>query len=206
MQIETDYKRRAISFADMRNFLSIGWGEIGESVADAWRDLNKRHFANQLEPLPIILVNTSPYGRWLGCTYCNVRKHRAHLIQLAMPRQKTVLVADRGVLLHEMLHQQLTEQGASPKHEHAPWCDGIMRLHFELTGTRLFAAPETVTKTKTPDPATGKTKSIRVPRRHPDTGKPSIDRLSIATWPHSLGLELGAFVEPDDTDDAAADE
>ena len=207
MQIETDHKRRAIRFADMKAFLSIGWGEIGETVADTWRDLNKRHFDNKLEPLPIILVNTSPYGRWLGCTYCNLKKRRAHLIQLAMPRQKTVLIADRGVLLHEMLHQQLTERGDSPKHEHQPWCEGIMRLHLELTGTRIYAAPETVTKSKDADPVTGKKKSIRVPRRHPDTGKPSLDRMSIATWPHSLGLELGPFREPaeDDEDDADAE-
>lgn len=203
MQIETEYKRRAISFADMKAFLSIGWGELGETVADSWRQLNKAHFKNALEPLPIILVNTSPYGRWLGCTYCNLKRKRAHLIQLTMPRHRHDaihydLVADRGVLLHEMIHQSLTETGRSPKHEHEPWCEEIMRLHFKLTGKHIFAAPETVTKTKDIDPATGKKKSIRVPRRHPETGKPSIDRMSVATWPHSLGVELGQFVERED--------
>jgi hypothetical protein len=206
MQIATDYKRRAISFADMKNFLSIGWGELGETVADSWRDLNKKHFKNALEPLPIVIVNTSPYGRWLGCTYCNVRKRRAHLIQLAVPRQKQVLLADRGTLLHEMLHQQLTEAGDSPAHAHAPWCEGIMRLHFDITGKRIYAAPETVTKTKALDPITGKRKSIRVARKHPDTGLPSIDRLSIATWPHSLGVRLGDFITPDDLEDDDSDD
>jgi hypothetical protein len=206
VQIETDYKRRAITFADMKTFLSIGWGELGERVADAWRELNKRHFKNALEPLPIILVNTSPYGRWMGCTYCNLKKSRAHLIQLAVARQKSFLRADRGVLLHEMLHQHLTEQGHSPKHEHAPWCDGIMQLHFDLTGKRIFAAPETVTKSKDLDPRTGKRKSIRVPRRHPITGITSLDRMAIATWPHSLGLDLGPFIETDDEADDTEDD
>ena len=34
----------------MKTFLSIGWGVLGETVADSWRELNKRHFKNALEP------------------------------------------------------------------------------------------------------------------------------------------------------------
>jgi hypothetical protein len=196
MQIETSYKRRTITFAEMKKFLSIGWGELGASVADSWLSLNKLHFSNRLEPLPIILVSTSPYGRWVGCTYCDAAKRRAHLIQLAMPRQTKALVADRGVLLHEMIHQHLAEQGKSPKHEHKPWCEEIMRLHRAITGNRIYAAPEVVTKTREVEPRTQKPKSIRVPRRHPVTGSPSIDRMTIATWPHSLALDLGSFCEP----------
>lgn len=195
MQIETSYKRRTITFAEMKTFLSIGLGELGEAVADSWLSLNKLHFSNRLEPLPIILVSTSAYGRWVGCTYCDAGTRRAHLIQLAMPRQTKSLVADRGVLLHEMIHQHLAEQGKSPKHEHEPWCEEIMRLHRAITGKGIYAAPEVVIKTKEVDPRAQKPKSIRLPRRHPITGLPSIDRMTIATWPHSLGLDLGSFRE-----------
>lgn len=44
------------------------------------------------------------------------------------------LVADRGVLLHEMVHQALSERGVSPKHADQPWRDEISRLHLILTG------------------------------------------------------------------------
>lgn len=208
MQIETDYKRRRITYADMKTFLLTGWGSLGGTVAETWRDLNRTHFKNKLEPLPIIIVSTSPYGRWLGCTYCNCKSRRAHLIQLAVPRQKNTLLADRGTLLHEMIHQSLTEQGLSPKHEHAPWCEEIMRLTYDLTRKRIYAAPEIVTKTKDKDPITGKTKSIRRPRLHPETGKPSIDRMAIATWPHSLSIHLGEFRQPvgeDEDEDSGHD-
>jgi hypothetical protein len=193
MQIETDHQRRAISFADMKTFLAIGWGDLGVNVAEAWRALNKKHFGNALEPIPIILVNTSPYGRWLGCTFCNVKRKRAHLIQLTVPRAHDVLLADHGILLHEMLHQHLTEQGDSPKHSSAAWCEGVMRLHFEVTGKRIWCAPETVAKATDRDPVTGKRRSIRVQSRDPATGKPSLDQDVIATWPRSLELPFPPF-------------
>ena len=138
-----------------------------------------------------------------GNRYCNTGRRRAHLIQLTMPRQENVLIADRGVLLHEMLHQHLTENGESPKHEHAPWCEGIMRLHYDLTGKRVWAAPEMAVKKNNPE--TGKRKSYRVPRPHPQTGELSIDHLAIATWPHSLGLQLGDFVKRDAADGESDD-
>lgn len=191
MQIETDWQRTRITFGEMKRFLAIGWGARGGRVADAWRALNREHFKGKLEPIPIILVNTSPYGRWLGCTYCNVKRRRAHLIQLTMPTQEMLLVADRGTLLHEMLHQEITEQGLSPKHEHAPWCHGIMRLHQAITGERIWAAPETVAKLATD--ADGKRRSVRKQLPEPSTGTASLDRAAIAGWPHSLGLDLGAL-------------
>ena len=191
MQLATDYQRPAISFADMRAFLAIGWGGRGIAVADAWRALNKKHFRNKLEPLPIILVNTSPFGRWLGCTYCNTHARRAHLIQLTVPSQHDTLVADRGTLLHEMIHQSLTETGRSPKHEHQPWCEEIMRLHFAITGKPIWAAPQTIAKRR--DPVTRARRSVRLQTADPTTGAASLGREQIATWPHSVRLALGAL-------------
>ena len=89
-----------------------------------------------------------------------------------------------------MIHQHLAEQGLSPKHDGNPWCEEIMRVHYEITGQRIWAAPETVRKLPK-DKTTGKRVSIRVNPPDPITAMPSLDRAEIATWPHSVGLRLG---------------
>ena len=192
MQIETDHTRPRISFPQMRTFMHVGWGDLGLRIAAYWADYNARYFSGKLEPIPIVLTNTSPYGHWLGCTHCNRIRRRAHLIQLTMPAQARILVADRGVLLHEMIHQHLAERGDSPKHDGHPWCAEIMRLHYEITGRRIWATPATVAKLPAAKKG-GKRKSIRRQTDDPATGLPSLDPAQIATWPHSTGLKLGSF-------------
>jgi hypothetical protein len=191
MDVATKHRRPAISFAEMKTFLSIGWGERGEVVAETWRVFNKRHFKNALEPIPIILVSTSPFGTWGGCTLCNVAERRAHLIQLTMPSKGKALRSDRGTLLHEMLHQHLTEQGEDPGHNKQAWRDGIMRLHFDITGERIWAAKQTVGKVREGEGSYRR--SIRQQKPCPETGLPSLGQMAIATWPHSVGLKLGPF-------------
>lgn len=190
MHVETSHRRPDITYAEMKTFLTIGWGKLGQSVAEAWLAFNKRHFGGKLQPLPITIVNTSPYGHWLGLT-CGAGK-RAHLIQLTMPTDAGELVADRGVLLHEMVHQYLLERGESPKHEHEPWCREIMRLHQAIAGKRIWAAPESIAKAAAGED--GKRRSIRIQKPCPETGMESIPRKDLARWPHSCGLSLGALV------------
>lgn len=191
-QIATTHERPRCSFPDMRRFLEIGWGGLGLRVASTWADYNERYFNGKLEPIPILLVSTSPYGHWLGCTYCAHLRRRAHLIQLTWPTQGKVLIADKGVLLHEMIHQGLAENGQSPKHEAEPWCGEIMRIHEAITGRRIWATPDRVVKLPM-DKTTGKRKSARIQDDDPVTGAPSLGRMEIATWPHSVGLRLGTL-------------
>ena len=112
-----------------------------------------------------------------------------HLIQLTMPADAGELVADRGVLLHEMAHQHLVERGESPKHEHEPWCREIMRLHKAISGKRIWAAPESIAKAAAGED--GKRRSIRVQKPCPEAGMELIARKDLARWPHSCGLKLG---------------
>lgn len=191
MHLETTHERPEITYKEMEKFLYIAWGPLGKKVAETWRDYNKIYFNNTLKPIPIILVNVSPYGHWCGCTSCNVNTKTAHLIQLAMPSKTDILTADKGVLLHEMLHQSLTEQGDNPSHNGTPWCKGIMNLHQKITKKSLWASPSKVGKVK--DIETGERKSKRFHEVCPDTGKESIPMKAIATWPHSVGLKLGPF-------------
>jgi len=95
-----------------------------------------------------------------------------------------------GVARHWHTGHYLIERGETPKHEGQPWCDEIMRLHRQITGKPLWAAPETVGKEKRTD---GERKSVRRQACCPETGEGSIDRKDIAQWPHSCGIELGSF-------------
>jgi hypothetical protein len=112
VHVETQHLRPDLTYAEMKALLTVGWGNLGKRVGEAWLHLNKKHFAGKLRPLPITIVSTSPYGRWTGLTYGAAK--RAHLIQLTVPREAGELVADRGVLLHEMIHQYLLERSESP--------------------------------------------------------------------------------------------
>jgi hypothetical protein len=184
MHVETDHDRGDITFAQMKAFLQTGWGKTGLAVADAWLLFNKRYFGGKLQPIPIVLTATSPYGHWSGLTTCNARRPRAHLIEMTAPRMSgNALRADRGVLLHEMIHQHLTESGRWPKHDGEAWCEEIMRLHFAITGKTIWAAPEKIGKQKDDD---GKRKSVRKQAADPIDGRPSISQAAIASWPHSV--------------------
>jgi hypothetical protein len=88
-----------------------------------------------------------------------------------------------------MTHQYLLERGESPKHEDAPWCREIMRLHRAISGKVIWAAPETVAKRV----VNGKRKSVRVQPACPQ-GAPSLSRDAIGRWPHSVGLDLGPLL------------
>jgi hypothetical protein len=169
----------------MRRTLEAGWGPLGGRVADTWRDFNRAHFGGRLRPLPIFLTPSTPYGNRLGWTCC--REKVTH-IALAAPSQGKVLVADRGVLLHEMIHQLLHETGECIRHAGEPWCREIMRLHRMITGSPIWAARTTVVKVRTAD---GGRASRRINPPHPDTGEPSLTQAEIARWPYSVGLDFG---------------
>jgi hypothetical protein len=178
-------KKRDYTFEEMRRALVVGWGELGERTALCWRDFNRLYFANELQPLPIFLTPTMPYGRMLGWTCCgNAVTH----IALSSPKDGNVLVADRGVLLHEMIHQFLHERGEFPKHQGQPWCREIMRLHLQITGQSIWAGAYVVRKKKD---ANGGRQSVRLNQPDRETGRESITQTQIAGWPGSLKISLG---------------
>jgi hypothetical protein len=180
-------RRRVYSLADMRHTLVTGWGKVGGRVADAWEDFNRLYFAGKLKPLPIFLTPSMPYGTKVGWTCC--LREVTH-IALARPRNGTFLVADRGVLLHEMVHQFLHEQGDLTGHGGEPWRLEIMRLTLAIAGKDIWAGAYTVRKVKGKD---GRRRSVRGNLPHPVTGEPSLSQCEITHWPHSLGIDLGTL-------------
>jgi hypothetical protein len=172
------------TFDEMKRALAAGWGDLGTRVATCWAYYNQLYFDGRLKPLPIFLTQTSPYGNWVGLT-C-IHDTVTH-IALTAPKQGEFLVADRGVLLHEMIHQHLFESGEYPSHDGEPWRRAIMRLHRDITRKELWAGKSTVTKKRTEN---GR-KSVRFNLPHPETGEPSITQEQIARWPNSVGIDLG---------------
>jgi hypothetical protein len=170
----------------MQTFLNHGWGEFGEEIFQTWAEYNDRFFKGKLKPIAIVPTPLLPYGHCVGLT------EGTKNMMLAAPstHHKKELRADRGTLLHEMIHQYLFENGHDAKHAGKPWCDCVMLLHKTVTGDALFCAPDKVGKLK------GTNKSYRFKPTCEETGVESLPQKDIARWPHSVGLKLGAFGDP----------
>ena len=174
-----DYPGPQLNREQMRTFLEYGWGDVGLAVFTTWEEFNARFFADQLCPIPIVLVATSPWGHWVGCTHLVTTQRRAAFIALTAP-YNVDLRSDRGTLLHEMIHAALVERGESPKHEHPPWCREITRLSALLGRPDIYAAPQKVQRVNS-----------HIARVTPPG---SISRDAAARWPHSIGLDLGSLL------------
>jgi hypothetical protein len=179
--------KRKYTVADMTRTLVVGWGEVGHRVAECWVEYNKLYFDGRLKPLPIFLTPVLPYGKRVGHTRCGGAVTH---IALTAPNWGTFLVADRGVLLHEMIHQLLNESGEYTSHDGEPWCREVMRLTKLVTDQDIWAGQYTVRKVRDED---GNRRSVRLNLPEPETGRPSIGQLEIASWPHSLGIKLGSI-------------
>ena len=166
----TSHSRPQLDFADMRAFLEHGWGELGIRVAACWRDYNDRYFEGRLRPLPILLVATSPHGRWLGLhPRLPQRTRNPATSSYAHPGSGKELIADRDTLLHEMIHQALVEQGVNPHHDKEPWRAEVTRLHAALTdGEKLWCAFDQVRKING--------RSVRIPRPAPEPTMRTIEQ------------------------------
>lgn len=167
--------------ADMKKFATEAWGDLGASVVAAWRVLNDRYFEGKLRPIPIVVTNTQPFGRRLA--FCS-HGTTGRTITLNYPRQALALVADNGTLLHEMVHQHLSEIGEDPKHVSAAWRREIMRLHQQITGTRIWAGRSMLMR----DPASKRVIRVNEPG---EGGSASLTQGAIATWPHDQNIDLG---------------
>jgi hypothetical protein len=167
----------------MKTFLTLGWSSFGARIYRTWCAYNERYFAGRLKPLPIVPTPTLPFGHCVAQTSgsSGIARH----ILLAAPLDHDVLVADNGVLLHEMVHQHLIETGQNPHHAGQPWCDCVMRLNKQIAKKEIFASPTSVRKVDG--------RSVRLNPACTATGRPSLPQQDIARWPHSTGIKLGAL-------------
>src|SRR6202034_832969 len=83
----------------------------------------------------------------------------------------------RGVLLHEMTHQYLSQVGKNPNHDGEPWCSEIMRIS-RILGHNIWAGKYTVVKID------GQSK--RANKKPPADLDPDyrLNQFDISRWPH----------------------
>jgi len=175
---ETTTSVSNFTFDEMHRCLVKGWGALGSRVAHTWDEFNVTYFGGELRPIPIFLVPCAPFGHWVGITCC---LDEVTHIALCRPRNGKSLVADRGVLLHEMIHQSCHQRGVNSKHAGQPWRDTIMRLHKQITGQPLVLVQQKIVKVRQPD---GTRKSVR------SSPEGAVTQGAIARWPHSFGLRF----------------
>lgn len=171
-----------LTLPEVMRFATAAYGEPGAHAVRLWDVFNRVFFAGVLRPIPIVFTATTPHGGRLAS--CCARR-----IELARPRAGKALVADAGVLLHEMMHQALHQRGEDPTHAGAPWRRELMRLHLELTGDQVWA---------------GRSQTMRRPvsqgggvyrgNARSRFGARSMPQADIAAWPHSRPEAMAALV------------
>ena len=168
---------------DMRRFTGEAWGQIGADIVDKWCGFNATYFDNALKPVPLVIMNTLPFGKRLAfCSYNPDASGRT--IMLNVPRVHRRLLANNNTLLHEMVHQLLFERGENAKHLGDGWRREIMRLTKMITGKTIWAGPSKIVRNN------GSVIRINVP--HPETGELSLPQKVIARWPHDgVGIDFG---------------
>jgi hypothetical protein len=172
---------------DMERFVLEAWGKRGRGIVERWRFYNDQYFGGALRPIPIVITNTLPFGRILAfCAYSGAGNDFGRRIVLNVPRDHDRLVADNGVLLHEMIHQFLQERGEDASHKEAPWRRELMRLHQALTGKTIWAGHRTSKRVRGRD---GSRVSVKLQAPGPES-EPSLTQLQIACWPCGHGIDL----------------
>lgn len=172
----------AFTIRTMREFALEAWGPFGGTVVDAWSALNDLYFDGKLKPVPLVLTNAQPFGRRLAfCSYGSAGR----TITLNVPKQSVSLVADNGTLLHEMVHQALSEAGEDTAHSSGAWRREIMRLHRQITRGEIIWAGRSTTKR---DPLSKRVIRYNEPG---EAGLSSITQGQIAAWPQGFGFSLG---------------
>ncbi len=172
-----DAKRDPISFKEMQTMLKWSYGDEGLTLAESWRRWNERLWEGRLQPVPIIQPTATPYGHWIGL-YSYNHENQSLSIQL----KRGCPLSDKiDILLHEMVHQGLSESCNDPSHNAIPWCQEIIRITKAVWDIDIWASPSV--------PRKRDGRSIRIQKPSPN-GEPSIPLKAIASWPHSLGLKV----------------
>lgn len=172
-----DAQRAPLTVQQLRQMMGWTYGAEGQLMADLWDAFNQQLWGGRLDPAPMWMPTCTSWGRWIGLCTANA-EHQTLSIQV---KWQLSMQARADVLLHEMIHQALHEARLCTAHNALPWCQEIMRLTQEIWGVRIWASPAV--------PRRVHGKSTRVQRPGPD-GMESITRKQMASWPHSLGLEV----------------
>jgi hypothetical protein len=181
------------SLVDMERFAGEAWGELGRAIVKQWHHFNRRYFAGELRPVPLVITYAQPFGKHVAfCSYA--RADRAgRTITLNVPKDHGALLADNNALLHEMIHQLLFERGEPAGHDSEGWRREIMRLNKLITGKEIWAGRSMTKRVAGADGTLSKV--VRINEPHED-GRASLRQSEIARWPHEdSSINLGRLDE-----------
>jgi hypothetical protein len=147
--------------------------------------------------LELVITHTQPFNRRLAfCSYNPGTLGRT--ITVNVPQHHRSLLADNGVLLHEMIHQALFEAGEHAAHDSEGWRREIIRLSKAIAGQEIWAGRSITKRVLGEDGKLSKVVRINAPGPN---GERSLGLDEIARWPHTIGIRLGRLgvVAPNST-------
>lgn len=160
------------ALSEAAELLQPGFGQWAYAEFEKYNDL---HFGNELIPCPMICVPVAPYGHWVGLA----RKHAGGAIYIQATGSTDALYGNTlkqsHIILHEMIHHLLFQQGRNSEHNATPWCAEIMRIGKEMGLPDFWASPS--------QPRKRDGRSVRMQKPRKD-GMASISLNQIARFPH----------------------
>ncbi len=175
-----------------RDALENLWDKAGAWAADTWADLNRHCFDGQLRYQGIVfgltphagrLGHTSPSGRITLHSALLDPRDEETVWSLPVAMMGTGYAAD--VLVHEMVHAWLFQQGIQSDESHncQPWCEQITRISPRLGLGQIRVEPVRPRRVANParetDPTAAKTIVVRKERDG------FLSQRQLAYWPHS---------------------
>ena len=148
-----------LTIDDFKRAAEIIYPEWGAWSYEKFDEFNKRHFNDQIPPMPIQWHDTLMYGGALGLATSKgviklgIYKNKSGVLNKGQPT-----LYGAHVLLHEMIHQYLFVTDRDSNHSSTGWREEIMRVGAEL-GLSFNALPQKVIKVKDEN---GEFKSRRV--------------------------------------------
>ena len=178
------------------------WRGIGGPVVDYMIEMNSSHFESLVPPAPVVLSRMgSANGQWFVTLATDADQRRGFEQQLLMGSitaghnlPKRLDRVRRADVLRHLMMGYLSAKGLERGPGRGPWCELVMRLHFSLTGQRVWCAPRIESVQMIEDPKAERSLQIRtvVHEQAPDprTGAPSLTHEQIRNWPMSV-VDLG---------------
>lgn len=133
-----------------RRFATELYGDFGTELYKVFDKLNAKFFDNKLAERAL-LCGITPYGRTVGL-YSSLNKSIMVHISYFSDFKGVTETRLKDVLLHEMMHANLDDMGATEKDSHgAKWADECNRVAPILGLTNVYFVTYYRTKKKSPN-------------------------------------------------------
>ena len=202
---QQETSKPALTWAAVGAAAELYWPGIGAQVVAQIDEWNLALFDGELSPVPVVLSRMSAvHGHFFPTLDRSVDQRLGFdgpvyfAVGASVPysRPKPLTSVRRSDLLRGLMFRHLSEQGLDTSARGTPWCVLLMDLHRRLTGKEIWCAPMTERRVDIaptmPDGSRGLARQVleRDQPACPKTGKPSISKSEIESWPMN-SIDLG---------------